>query len=61
MTKGEKARPWADPDHPGNAIRPHVRCLGCRRLGCGTAWGAWCVACNTKRIERINKALGIGE
>ena len=49
--------PWANPDHPGNKIRPRVRCIGCGKMGCTTAWGPWCFACNNERIPRITAAL----
>ena len=45
---------YKDPLHPGNAMRPKVRCLGCGKLGCITAWGKWCFKCNVERMERIN-------
>lgn len=47
-------KPWADPDHAGNAIRPKVRCLGCHALGCVTAWGPWCFTCNVARMTRLS-------
>lgn len=47
------AEPWRDPAHPGNAIRPDVRCIGCGAMGCITAWGPWCFTCNVARMERI--------
>lgn len=50
-------RPYADPAHPGNAFRPKVRCLGCRKMGCTTAWGPWCLDCNVERIDRISAAM----
>lgn len=50
-------RPYADPSHPGNALRPRVRCIGCGTLGCTTAWGPWCFACNVRRIDRISGFL----
>jgi hypothetical protein len=46
---------YADPNHPGNKIRPRVRCLGCGKLGCVTAWGPWCFDCNVKRIDRLGR------
>jgi hypothetical protein len=46
-------RPYANPDHPGNKLRPDVRCLSCGTKGCTTAWGDWCFACNVKRMDRI--------
>ena len=45
---------WEDPDHPGNTIRPNVKCIGCGKEGCITAWGPWCFECNKKRMYRIN-------
>ncbi len=50
-------RPYADPQHPGNKLRPRVRCYGCGKLGCGTAWGNWCLPCNVDRIDRISGFL----
>lgn len=50
-------RPYADPTHPGNKIRPRVRCIGCGAKGCTTAWGPWCFGCNVKRIDRISGNL----
>jgi hypothetical protein len=47
-------RAYADPDHPGNRIRPRVRCRGCGAMGATTRWGPWCLRCNVERIERIN-------
>jgi len=47
-------RPYADPCHPGNKIRPRVRCVGCGKRGCIAAWGPWCFECNVKRMDRIN-------
>lgn len=62
MTTG---RPYADPKHPGNKLRPRVMCVECGTKGCITYWGPWCFACNVERIDRINmrfepvrKALG---
>lgn len=49
--------PYRDPNHPGNAVRPSVQCIGCGNKGCITAWGPWCFTCNVKRMDRINKAL----
>jgi hypothetical protein len=48
---------YRDPAHPGNRIRPNVRCLGCGALGCVTYWGDWCFACNVARIDRISASL----
>lgn len=53
----EDERPYADPNHPGNRIRPRVRCAGCGTMGCTTAWGPWCIACNVTRIDRISGFL----
>lgn len=50
-------RVYADPSHPGNKIRPRVRCYGCGTLGCITYWGNWCFDCNVKRIDRISGFL----
>lgn len=50
--------PHADPAHPGNILRPHVKCIGCGVRGCITAWGPWCFACNVERIDRISRNLG---
>lgn len=47
-------RPFADPHHPGNAIRPNVKCLGCGVMGCTTAWGPWCFDCNVKRMDHLD-------
>lgn len=57
MQNAPKPNPWADKNHPGNKIRPEVRCLGCGTSGCTTAWGDWCYDCNVQRIERINRAF----
>lgn len=54
MTEDE--RPYADPDHPGNTIRP-LRCIGCGKMGCTTAWGPWCFDCNVERLDRISGFL----
>lgn len=51
------ARPWADPQHPGNKLRPRVRCIGCGKRGCVTQWGPWCMACNVPRLDRISVTL----
>lgn len=51
-------RPYADLNHPGNRIRPRVRCIGCGTKGCTTAWGPWCFTCNVQRIDRISGFLG---
>lgn len=50
-------RPYADPNHPGNKIRPHLRCLGCGCQGVTTAWGQWCLPCNVERIDRIDASF----
>ncbi len=42
-------------DHPGNAIRPDVRCTGCGVMGCTTAWGPWCFDCNVKRLRHLDQ------
>lgn len=55
--RAEQTRPYAAPDHPGNRLRPHVRCIGCKKLGCTTAWGPWCFKCNVERIDRISANL----
>jgi hypothetical protein len=52
---------FADPNHPGNTIRPNVRCLGCGEKGCVTSWGDWCFRCNVARMTRISKALDRAE
>ena len=48
---------FRDPNDPGNKIRPKVRCIGCGKKGCITAWGNWCFKCNVERIERIDRAF----
>lgn len=50
-------RPFEDPDHPGNKIRPEVKCRGCGKLGCVTAWGPWCFECNVPRMRRLDVAF----
>lgn len=50
-------RPYADRNHPGNKLRPRVKCVGCGKLGCVTYWGPWCFDCNVERIDRINRAF----
>jgi hypothetical protein len=50
----EKLPAYKDPNHPGNKIRPRVRCIGCGTKGCITFWGNWCFNCNVKRMDRIN-------
>lgn len=52
---------FADPNHPGNEIRPDVHCLGCGEKGCVTSWGDWCFTCNVARMMRISKALDRAE
>jgi hypothetical protein len=47
-------RPWADPNAPGNKIRPRVRCVGCGAKGCVTHWGPWCFDCNVMRMDHLN-------
>ena len=51
-------RPYADPKHPGNRLRPRVRCIGCGKRGCITYWGPWCFDCNVERIDRISGRFG---
>ncbi len=52
------ARPFADPAHPSNVLRPNVRCAGCGVMGCvGPYWGPWCFRCNVARIDRITASL----
>jgi hypothetical protein len=46
---------YQDPNHEGNRIRPNLRCLGCGKMGCITAWGQWCFECNVERLNRIDK------
>lgn len=48
---------YQNPNHPGNKLRPKVRCLGCGKLGCITAWGRWCFECNVTRIDRIRAQM----
>lgn len=48
---------YRDPKHPGNKLRPKVKCASCGTRGCITAWGPWCYACNVERIDRISAAL----
>ena len=58
MSDGPYAdRPYADPAHPGNKVRLHLRCLGCGCRGVTTAWGRWCLPCNTQRMDRIRASL----
>jgi hypothetical protein len=49
--------PWAHPRHPGNRIRPNVKCIGCGSLGCVTAWGPWCFKCNVERMTRLSASF----
>lgn len=46
-------KPWADPSHPGNKLRPRLRCVGCGVKGCVTRWGPWCFDCNVKRMRHL--------
>lgn len=48
---------YRDPSHPGNKIRPNVRCIGCGKKGAITSWGPWCFDCNVERMDRINRSL----
>ncbi len=57
MSEPTTMNAFQDPSHPGNKIRPRVRCAGCGRLGCVTYWGPWCFGCNVERIGRIDKAF----
>jgi hypothetical protein len=50
-------RPWADPNHKGNKIRPRVQCIGCGAMGCVTAWGPWCFPCNVARMTRLDASF----
>lgn len=50
----DNERPWADPDHNGNKIRPRVCCVGCGQSGCITYWGPWCFKCNVKRMDHLS-------
>lgn len=50
-------RPWADPDAPGNKLRPNVKCIGCGNKGCVTHWGPWCFDCNVKRMDRLDASM----
>lgn len=52
---------YNDPHAPGNSPSHHTgkTCIepGCLRPA-GTAWSPhWCMACNVRRIERINAQL----
>ena len=53
----KRERAYANADHPGNKIRPRIRCAGCGQMGCTTAWGPWCFDCNIKRMDRIGGFL----
>jgi hypothetical protein len=53
----DNIRPWADPFHPGNKLRPRVKCIGCGHKGCITAWGPWCYGCNCERMERLSEGF----
>jgi hypothetical protein len=57
VSDSNAAKPWADPQHPGNRIRPTVRCAGCGAKGFITAWGPWCFACNQPRMTRLSAAF----
>ena len=46
-------KPYHDKRHPGNRLRPHVKCIGCGKFGCITAWGPWCYECNVARLDNI--------
>ena len=48
-------RPYANPLHPGNRLRPRIKCIGCGKKGCITAWGPWCFDCNVERMDRIGR------
>ena len=54
---GNELKAYQDANHPGNKIRPRVRCLGCGTKGCITAWGDWCFSCNVARMDRINVSM----
>lgn len=48
-------------EHPGNSVKFRTKALcitpNCPNLG-GTAWSPlWCVKCNIKRMDRIDKGL----
>lgn len=51
-------QPWRDPNHPGNKIRPSIRCANCGTKGCITAWGPWCFNCNVKRMTHLSAQFG---
>ncbi len=57
MSNPETTKPWADPAHPGNKLRPRVRCIGCGKRGCITYWGPWCFGCNVPRMIRLSAAF----
>ena len=42
-TKSAPVKPYKDPEHPGNKIRPRVRC--------------WCFKCNVAQMDRISTAF----
>ena len=46
---------WRDPNHAGNKLRPRVRCVGCKTLGCVTHWGPWCFKCNVERMDHLDR------
>lgn len=51
----QELKPYEDPSHPSNTLRPRTRCWGCGKLGCvGKHWGNWCFKCNNERIGRIS-------
>lgn len=49
--------PYRDKDHPGNKIRPNLKCYGCGQKGVTTAWGQWCFSCNVSRMDRIGQTI----
>lgn len=49
----ENNKPWANPNHPGNRIRPRIKCIGCGIKGCITYWGPWCLKCNIERMDYL--------
>jgi hypothetical protein len=57
MSNAYVDRPYANPDHPGNKMRPKIKCSGCGKLGCVTYWGKWCFECNVIRMDRLNAAF----
>jgi hypothetical protein len=52
---GAEMNIWEDPNHPGNKIRPAIKCVGCGNMGCVTMWGPWCFECNVERMRRIDR------